>query len=275
MAILKIKPTSPGRRGLVKVVNNELHKGKPYEPLVASKQQTAGRNCHGRITAWQRGGGHKRQYRIIDWARKKIGIPGIIERLEYDPNRSANIALVLYADGERCYMIAPKGLSAGAKVLSGEEAPIAVGNCLPLRNIPVGSVVHCIEMKPGKGAQLARSAGASVQLLAREGGYATLRLKSGEVRKVLTECRATIGEVGNSEHNLRKLGKAGASRWRNKRPRVRGVAMNPVDHPLGGGEGRTSGGRPPCTPWGIPEGKKTRRNKRTSKMIIRRRKAAK
>jgi len=275
MAIVKAKPTSPGRRSLVKVVNLELHKGKPHAPLVVYNRQANGRNCHGRITAWQRGGGHKQLYRIIDWRRKKEGIPGTVERLEYDPNRSANIALVCYADGERCYMIAPKGLKVGSKVLAGQDASIAVGNCLPLRHIPVGSVIHCVEMKPGKGAQLARSAGASIQLLAREGDHATLRLKSGEVRYVLSECRATIGEVGNSEHNLRKLGKAGASRWRNRRPRVRGVAMNPVDHPLGGGEGRTSGGRPPCTPWGIPEGKKTRRNKRTKKMIVRRRKAAK
>jgi large subunit ribosomal protein L2 len=275
MHVVKTKPTSPGRRFVVKIVNPELHKGKPYGPLVEAKKQKAGRNCHGRITMWQRGGGHKRNYRIIDWKRKKIGIPGVVERLEYDPNRTANIALVLYADGERCYMVAPKGLKVGATVLASEDAPIAVGNCLPLRNIPVGSVIHCVEMHIGKGAQLARSAGTSIQLLAREGAHATLRLKSGEVRKVLTECRATIGEVGNSAHNLRKLGKAGASRWRNKRPRVRGVAMNPVDHPLGGGEGRTSGGRPPCTPWGIPEGKKTRRNKRTTKMIIRRRKAVK
>jgi large subunit ribosomal protein L2 len=275
MAIVKTKPTSPGRRFVIKVVNPELHKGKPYGSLVKSKQQTSGRNCYGRITAWQRGGGHKRRYRVIDWRRKKEGIPGTVERLEYDPNRSAHIALVCYADGERCYMIASKGLQVGSVVLAGQEAPISVGNCLPLRAIPIGSVVHCVEMKPGKGAQLARSAGASVQLLARERDYATLRLKSGEMRKVLADCRATIGEVGNSEHNLRKIGKAGANRWRNKRPRVRGVAMNPVDHPLGGGEGRTSGGRPPCTPWGIPEGKKTRRNKRTAKLIIRRRKAAK
>lgn len=273
--VKKMKPTSPGRRFLVKVTNTELHKGKPHAALTTINPQESGRNCYGRITAWQRGGGHKRRYRIMDWKRKKDGIPGVIERLEYDPNRSANIALVLYKDGERCYMIAPKGLKVGAAVMSGEDASFAVGNCLPLRNIPVGSTVHCVEMLPGKGAQLARSAGTSIQLLAREGGYATLRLKSGEVRKVLADCRATVGEVGNSEHNLRKIGKAGANRWRNKRPRVRGVAMNPVDHPLGGGEGRTSGGRPPCTPWGIPEGKKTRRNKRTSKMIIRRRKATK
>jgi len=276
MAIIKCKPTSPGRRFLVKVVNSELHKGKPHGPLVVAKKQIAGRNCHGRITAWQRGGGHKRSYRIIDWKRKKKGIRGVVERLEYDPNRSANIALVCYEDGERCYMVAPKGIKVGSAVLAGIDAAIVVGNCLPLRNIPVGSVIHCVEMKPGKGAQLARSAGTSVQLLAREGAHATLRLKSGEVRKVLSDCCATIGEVGNSEHNLRKLGKAGANRWRNKRPRVRGVAMNPVDHPLGGGEGKTSGGRPPCTPWGIPEGKKTRNKKRLSqKMIIRSRKAAK
>lgn len=275
MAIVKTKPTSPGRRFLVKVQNPDLHKGKPYGPLLVSKKTNSGRNAYGRITAWHRGGGHKRRYRIIDWKRRKEGIAGKVERLEYDPNRSANIALICYADGERCYMIAPKGLTVGSKVLAGQDAPIATGNCLPLRNIPVGSVVHCVEMMPGKGAQLARSAGASVQLMAREGGYATLRLRSGEMRRVLVDCRATIGEVGNSEHNLRKLGKAGASRWRNRRPHVRGVAMNPVDHPLGGGEGRTSGGRPPCTPWGTPEGKKSRRNKRTNKMIIRRRKSEK
>lgn len=275
MPIVKTKPTSPGRRHLVKVVNPDLHKGKPHKALLATNQQHAGRNAYGRITSYQRGGGHKQLYRIIDWKRKKEGVPGTIERLEYDPNRTANIVLVLYADGERCYMIAPKGLEVGAKVQSGQDAPVAVGNCLPLRNIPVGSVVHCVEMKPGKGAQLARSAGCSVQILAREGLQVTLRLKSGEVRKVPADCRATLGEVGNSEHGLRKLGKAGASRWRNRRPNVRGVAMNPVDHPLGGGEGRTSGGRPPCTPWGIPEGKKTRRNKLTSKMIIRRRKSDK
>lgn len=273
--VKKMKPTSPGRRFVVSVKNTDLHKGKPFEALTVSNPQKSGRNCHGRITAWQRGGGHKQRIRIIDWRRKKDGIPGTIERLEYDPNRSADLALVLYVDGERQYMIAPKGLKVGAPVMSGEQAPFAVGNCLPLRNIPVGSVIHCVEMTPGKGAQLARSAGTSIQLLAKDGGYATLRLKSGEVRKVLADCRASVGEVGNSEHNLRKIGKAGANRWRNKRPRVRGVAMNPVDHPLGGGEGRTSGGRPPCTPWGIPEGKKTRRNKRTTKMIIRRRKAAK
>lgn len=271
MPIVKVKPTSPGRRFVVKVVNPELHKGAPFAPLVVNKKQTSGRNCYGRITAWQRGGGHKRLYRIIDWKRNKDSIPGRVERLEYDPNRTANIALILYADGERRYIIAPKGLTVGAEIFSGADAPVAVGNCLPIRNIPVGTFLHCVEMQPGKGAQLARSAGCSVQLLAREGGLATLRLKSGEMRRVPSDCRAAIGEVSNSEHNLRKIGKAGANRWRNRRPNVRGVAMNPVDHPLGGGEGRTSGGRPPCTPWGKPEGKKTRRNKRTDKMIIRRR----
>lgn len=274
MAIIKAKPTSPGRRFLVKVVNKDLHKGKPHKSLVVSKKQNAGRNSYGRITMWQRGGGHKQRYRIIDWKRLKEGVPGIVERIEYDPNRSAHIALICYTDGVRTYIIAPKGLQQGNKILSGQTAPVALGNCLSLRNIPIGSVVHCVEMMPGKGAQLARSAGCSVQLLAKEGAHATLRLKSGEMRRVLVDCRATIGEVGNSEHNLRKIGKAGANRWRNIRPRVRGVAMNPVDHPLGGGEGRTSGGRPPCTPWGIPEGKKTRRNKRTNKMIIRGRKKA-
>ena len=272
--VKKHKPTSPGRRGLVTISDSELHKGKPHASLVVSKRRTSsGRNNTGRITVWHRGGGHKKNYRIIDWKRDKDGIPGKVERIEYDPNRSANIALVLYADGERRYMIASKDLTAGSKVQSGVDAPVAVGNCLPLTHIPVGSVVHCIELKPGKGAQLARSAGSSVQFLAREGRHATIRLRSGEMRKVLATCRAVIGEVGKSQHNLIKIGKAGRSRWMNKKPRVRGVAMNPVDHPLGGGEGRTSGGRPACTPWGIPEGIKTRRKKaNSSKLIIRRRK---
>jgi large subunit ribosomal protein L2 len=273
MAIEKLKPTSPGRRFVVKITTPGLHKGEPYAPLVTSKQMTGGRNSYGRITTWKRGGGHKQRYRIIDWKRQKDEVAARVERIEYDPNRSAHIALVLYADGERRYIVAPKGIAAGASLKSGQDASVSVGNCLPLRNIPVGTVVHCVELIPGRGAQLARGAGCSVQLLAKEGAHVTIRLKSGEMRKVLAECRATIGEVGNSEHNLRKLGKAGASRWRNHRPRVRGVAMNPVDHPLGGGEGRTSGGRPPCTPWGIPEGIKTRRNKRTDHMIVRRRKS--
>ena len=273
MPVVKLKPTSPGRRFVVKVVNPELHKGAPYAPLLDSKSKNGGRNNQGRITTRHKGGGHKQHYRVIDFKRNKDGIPGVVERLEYDPNRSANIALIKYLDGERRYIIAPKGVSAGDTIQSGVDAPIKAGNCLKLMHIPVGSTVHCIELKPGKGAQIARSAGASVQLVAREGQHATLRLRSGEMRKVLAECKATIGEVGNSEHSLRKLGKAGATRWRGVRPTVRGVAMNPVDHPHGGGEGRTSGGRHPVTPWGVPtKGHKTRKNKRTDGMIVRRRK---
>ena len=274
IAVRKHKPTSAGRRGLVTVYNSELHKGSPYGPLTETKGKNSdGRNNQGRYTMWQRGGGHAKKYRIIDFKRNKDGIKGKVERIEHDPNRTAYIALVLYADGERRYIIAPKGLKAGSVVESGRNAPIAPGNTLPLINIPVGTVVHGIEMRPGKGAQIARSAGTSAQLLAREGRYATLRLKSGEMRKIFVECRATVGEVSKSEHNLVKLGKAGRSRWMNKRPRVRGVAMNPVDHPLGGGEGRSSGGRTPCSPWGLPDGKKTRKlKKNSSKFIVRRRK---
>ncbi len=273
MAIVKTKPTSPGRRFVVKVTNPDLHKGAPHEPLVAKKSKSGGRNNGGRITTRHRGGGHKQRYRIIDFKRNKDGINGVVERLEYDPNRTANIALIKYIDGERRYIIAPKGLRAGDSVMSGEDAPFSVGNCMPMRNIPLGSTIHCIEMKLGKGAQIARSAGSSVQLVAREGEYATLRLRSGEMRKIRSECRAVVGEVGNSEHGLQKLGKAGATRWRGVRPTVRGVAMNPVDHPHGGGEGRTSGGRHPCSPWGVPtKGHKTRTNKRTNKMIVRSRK---
>ena len=235
MPVVKAKPTSAGRRHVVKVVNLDLHKGRPYASLVEKKSKKGGRNNNGRITTRHKGGGHKQHYRIIDFKRGKDGIPAVVERLEYDPNRSAHIALLKYADGERRYIIAPKGLKAGDPVRSGEDAPIKVGSTLPIRNIPVGSVIHCIEMKPGKGAQIARSAGTSAQLVAREGAYATLRLRSGEMRKVLTECRATLGEVSNSEHSLRQLGKAGASRWRGIRPTVRGVVMNPVDHPHGGG----------------------------------------
>ena len=272
MAILKSKPTSPGRRHVVRVVSDDLHKGEPYKPLLEKQSRNGGRNNNGRITTRHIGGGHKQHYRIIDFKRIKDGIPAKVERLEYDPNRTAHIALLLFADGERRYIIAPKGVKAGDVLQSGSAAPIKTGNCLPLRNIPVGSVVHAIELKPGKGAQIARSAGASVQLIAREGQYATLRLRSGEMRKVLADCRATIGEVSNSEHSLRKLGKAGAARWRGVRPTVRGVAMNPVDHPHGGGEGRTSGGRHPVSPWGTPtKGYKTRKNKRTDKLIVRRR----
>jgi large subunit ribosomal protein L2 len=270
MAVVKTKPTSPGRRFVVRVGNADLHKGSPYTPLVEKKTKSGGRNNAGRITTRHRGGGHKQRYRVIDFKRNKDGMPATVERLEYDPNRTANIALLKYPDGEHRYIIAPRGVKAGDTLLSGIEAPIAPGNCLPLRNIPVGSLVHCIELKIGKGAQLARSAGASVQLVAREGNYATLRLRSGEMRKVHAECRATVGEVGNSEHNLRKLGKAGARRWRGVRPTVRGVVMNPVDHPHGGGEGRTSGGRHPVSPWGTPtKGHKTRSNKRTDKFIVR------
>jgi large subunit ribosomal protein L2 len=272
MPIVKTKPTSPGRRYVVRVVTPGLHKGAPYGPLVEGKKSSGGRNNLGRITNRHRGGGHKRRYRVIDFRRDKDGVPARVENIEYDPNRSAHIALLLYADGERRYIIAPRGIGAGATLVSGEDAPIKAGNTLPLRNIPVGTTVHCMEMKPGKGAQLARSAGASAQLVAREGNYATLRMRSGETRKLHVGCRATIGEVGNSEHSLRVLGKAGARRWRGVRPTVRGVAMNPVDHPHGGGEGRTSGGRHPVTPWGVPtKGHKTRNNKRTDGLIVRRR----
>ncbi len=272
MAIVKTNPTSPGRRFVVKVVSPDLHKGAPHEPLLDKKTKSGGRNNAGRISVRHQGGGHKQRYRIIDFKRNKQGVPAVVERLEYDPNRSAHIALLKYVDGDWAYIIAPKGLKAGAQVLAGDDAPIAPGNCIPLRNVPLGTLVHCIEMRPGKGAQMARAAGASAQLIAREGGYATLRLRSGEMRKVSSECRAVIGEVGNNEHSLRKLGKAGASRWRGVRPTVRGVVMNPVDHPHGGGEGRTSGGRHPVTPWGVPtKGHKTRSNKRTDQMIVRRR----
>jgi large subunit ribosomal protein L2 len=270
MPIVKVKPTSPGRRFTIKVVNPDLHKGKPHGALVEPKTRINGRNNQGRITVRHRGGAHKRNYRLIDFKRNKDNIIGKVERLEYDPNRSAHIILVLYADGERRYSIAPKGVRVGSEIISGPGAPIKAGNCLPLQNIPVGSTVHCIELRPGKGAQLARSAGASVQLVAREGEYCLLRLRSGELRKVIATCRATIGEVSNAEHNLRSLGKAGASRWRGRRPTVRGVAMNPVDHPHGGGEGRTSGGRHPVSPTAVPtKGYKTRKNKRTQKMIVR------
>ncbi len=271
MPIVKTKPTSAGRRFVVKVVEPDLYKGGPQEALVEKKTKSGGRNNKGRITSRHRGGGHKQRYRVVDFKRNKTGVAAKVERLEYDPNRTAYIALLLYADGERNYIIAPKGLRAGAIVQSGEDVPISVGNCLPLRNIPVGSIVHCIEMKPGKGAQMARAAGAAAQVIAREGAFATLRLRSGEIRKVHSECRAVIGEAGNSSNNLRKLGKAGATRWRGVRPTVRGVVMNPVDHPHGGGEGRTSGGRHPVSPWGMPtKGHRTRTNKRTNNMIVRR-----
>ncbi len=272
MPLIRQKPTSPGRRGMVKVVSPELHKGRPYAPLVVPKKTIHGRNNMGRITVRHRGGGHKRHYRMIDFKRNKTGVSARVERLEYDPNRSAHIALLLYADGERRYIVAPRGLTAGDRVESGPESAIRAGNNLPLRNIPIGTVFHCIELKPGKGAQLARSAGVSAQYVGREGQYALLRLRSGEMRRIHVNCSATVGEVGNQENSLRKLGKAGAKRWRGIRPTVRGVAMNPVDHPHGGGEGRTSGGRDPVTPWGVPtKGHRTRHNKRTDSMIMRRR----
>jgi large subunit ribosomal protein L2 len=270
MALVKVKPTSPGRRAVVKVVNSNLHKGKPYAPLLEKKTSKAGRNNLGHVTTRHQGGGHKKHYRIVDFRRDKDGVTAKVERLEHDPNRSANIALLCYADGERRYIIAPKGLTAGTQLVSGSDAPIKVGNTLPLRNIPVGTTVHCVEMQPGKGAQLARAAGTSVQLLAREGSYAQLRLRSGEIRRVHVDCRATIGEVGNEENNLRSIGKAGAQRWRGIRPTVRGVVMNPVDHPHGGGEGRTGTKRDPVSPWGqFTKGYKTRKNKRTQSMIVR------
>lgn len=272
MTIIKVKPTSPGRRAMVKVVNKSLHKGSPYKPLISKQISVAGRNNNGCITTRHRGGGHKHHYRIIDFHRLKDNISAKIERFEYDPNRSAHIALILYADGERKYIIAPKGLLIGNKIISGLESPIKIGNTLPIRNIPIGTTIHCIEIFPGKGAQIARSAGSSAILLAKEGMYAQIRLRSGEIRRVHIHCRATIGEVGNGEHNLRKIGKAGANRWRGIRPTVRGVAMNPIDHPHGGGEGKTSAGRDPVSPWGTPtKGFRTRRNKRTTTMIIQRR----
>jgi large subunit ribosomal protein L2 len=276
MALVKVKPTSPGRRSLVKVVNADLHKGEPHAPLLVPQKRGSGRNNNGHITMRHKGGGHKHHYRIVDFRRDKDGVPGTVERLEYDPNRSANIALICYADGERRYVLAPKGLAAGDVIHSGAEAPIKVGNALPIRNIPVGTTIHAIELQPGKGAQLARSAGTAVQLMAREGVYAQVRLRSGEVRKVHVDCRATIGEVGNGEHSLRVIGKAGANRWRGIRPTVRAISMNPVDHPMGG---RTNGGggrHHPVSPWGQKaKGLKTRTNKRTDSMIVRTRHAAK
>ena len=273
MALVKMKPTSPGRRSMVKVVNADLHKGAPVASLVESQKRGSGRNNHGHITTRHKGGGHKHHYRIVDWKRDKDGIAATVERLEYDPNRSANLALLLYKDGERRYVIAPKGVAAGAQLQNGAEAPIKAGNCLPIRNIPVGTTIHCIEMQPGKGAQIARSAGASVTLMAREGPYAQVRLRSGEVRRIHIDCRATIGEVSNEEHSLQQYGKAGAMRWRGIRPTVRGVAMNPVDHPHGGGEGRTGEARPQVSPWNtLTKGYRTRNNKRTQTMIVSRRK---
>jgi large subunit ribosomal protein L2 len=273
MAVIKVKPTSPGRRAVVKVVHQHLYKGRPEASLLEPQMQNAGRNNNGHITMRHKGGGHKHHYRVVDFRRNKDGIPAKVERIEYDPNRTAHIALVCYADGERRYIIAPRGLEVGSTVISGSEAPIKAGNTLPIRNIPVGSIVHCVEMLPGKGAQIARSAGTSVTLLAREGTYAQLRLRSGEVRRIHIDCRATIGEVSNEEHSLRQYGKAGAIRWKGIRPTVRGVAMNPIDHPHGGGEGRTGEGQVPVSPWNtMTKGYRTRSNKRTQTFIVSRRK---
>lgn len=276
MPLRKARPTSPGRRFAVQPDRGELHKGAPARSLVRRHKKSGGRNNAGRMTVRHRGGGHKRRYRAIDFRRDKDGVPARVERLEYDPNRSARIALLVYRDGERRYIIAPRGLGEGQELLSGVHAPVRAGNALPLASIPVGTEVHCVELRPGRGAQLCRSAGSVAQLVARTGRYATLRLRSGEMRRVLSTCRATVGEVGYSAHSLRSLGKAGAKRWRGVRPTVRGVVMNPVDHPHGGGEGRTSGGRHPVSPWGRPtKGYKTRNNKRTDGMIVRRRRKRK
>lgn len=270
MALIYSKPTSPGRRGEVRVVHQHIHKGKPYEPLLESLKKTGGRNNTGRITVRHIGGGARRKFRLIDFKRTKDQIEAKVERIEYDPNRSGLIALVVYTDGERRYILAPKSLKPGDYIVSGEDAPISIGNCLPLRNIPLGTTIHGVELKPGRGAQLLRSAGCSGQVVAKEGLYVTIKLRSGEMRKILATCRAVIGEVSNEENNLRNLGKAGAKRWRGVRPTVRGVAMNPVDHPHGGGEGKTSAGRHPVSPWGLPtKGYKTRSNKRTQKFIVR------
>jgi large subunit ribosomal protein L2 len=271
MPIKKYNPTSPGVRFQTVTTFEEVTRDKPEKSLLVRVPERAGRNNRGKITVRYRAGWHKKIYRIVDFKREKIGVPAAVAHIEYDPNRSARIALLHYADGEKRYIIAPLGLKVGDRVLSGPEADIKTGNALPLGSIPVGTVVHNVELKKGRGGQLARSAGASVQLLAREGEYATLRLNSGEIRRVRSECMATIGQVGNLDHENVSIGKAGRSRWLGRRPRVRGVAMNPVDHPLGGGEGKSSGGRPGCSPWGLPDGKKTRHNKATSKYIISRR----
>jgi len=272
MPVQKAKPTSPGRRFVVSLKKNNLHRGKPFKGLIEPKSKKGGRNNNGRITVRHQGGGHKRHYRVIDFKRNKLDIPAIVERIEYDPNRSANIALLKYADGERRYILCPSKMEIGAEIISSDKADIKDGNSLKLKDIPLGTNIHCVEMKPGKGGQIARSAGTSARLVAKEGIYSTLRLQSGEMRKVLSDCRATLGTVSNQENNLKSIGKAGANRWRGKRPTVRGVAMNPIDHPHGGGEGRTSGGRHPSTPWGVPtKGYKTRKNTRSDNLIVRRR----
>jgi len=273
MATKKRKPTSPGSRYRVTVENPALYKGEPEKGLLAKGKRVSARNNAGRISVRRRGGGHKRRIRIVDFKRLKDDVPARVERLEYDPNRTAHLALLVYADGEKRYIVAPRNLKVGDQVQSGDEAPVRPANCLPIRNIPTGTVIHNVELKPGKGGQIARAAGTSAQLLAREGREAQIRMASGEVRRVSVDCRAVIGEVSNSDHANQVLGKAGAARWRGKRPKVRGVSMNPVDHPHGGGEGHTKGGRHPVTPWGQPtKGHRTRNNKRTDKLIVRRRK---
>jgi large subunit ribosomal protein L2 len=272
MGVRIYKPTSPGRRGQSGFDFAEITTDKPYAPLVRPLKKTGGRNARGRVTAWQRGGGAKRSYRLIDFKRDKTDVPAVVETIEYDPNRSARIALVKYRDGERRYIVAPLGLKVGDEVVSGESVDIKNGNALPIRSIPLGTFVHNIELRPGGGAKLARSAGATAQLVAKEKSYAHVKLGSGEVRLVPVECRATVGQVGNIEHENISIGKAGRTRRLGRRPNVRGVVMNPIDHPLGGGEGRSSGGRPACSPWGKPEGVRTRKNKRTDKFIVRRRK---
>jgi large subunit ribosomal protein L2 len=273
MGVKNYKPTSPGRRGMSITDFAEITRGKPERSLVGGRvTKSGGRNVNGRITSWHRGGGHKRRYRKIDFRREKIGVPAKVAAIEYDPNRSANIALLHYRDGEKRYIIAPSGLRVGSDVMSGPDAAPDVGNTLPLSRIPLGTVVHAIEMKVGKGAQLVRAAGGGAQLMAREGKYATLRMPSGEHRLIHVDCSATVGSVGNGDHELQKIGKAGRARWRGLRSNVRGVAMNPVDHPMGGGEGKSSGGRHPCTPWGVPtKGHKTRKNRRSQKYIVKRR----
>jgi large subunit ribosomal protein L2 len=276
MGIKKFKPVTPGQRFRSTLENEAVTRKGPEKSLTEALSSKGGRNHHGRITVRRRGGGHKRRYRRIDFKRDKIGIPGVVKEIEYDPNRSANIALIHYVDGEKRYILHPRGLQVGDTVMSGPEADVRVGSTMPLELIPLGTTVHNVELKPKKGGQMARSAGAGVQVMAKEGDYVTLRLPSTEVRRVRRECLATIGEVGNADHELTVVGKAGANRWRGQRPKVRGVAMNPVDHPLGGGEGRASGGRPPVSPWGKPEGKKTRNKKKESnKYVVRGRRRGK
>jgi len=273
MAIKTHKPTSPGKRHQVSIINPDITDKGPEKSLLSPLKKSGGRNSYGRVTSRHRGGGHKRKYRIIDWKRNKEGIAARVESIEYDPNRSANIALLIYKDGEKSYILAPNGISVGDEIVAGATVDIKPGNCLPMANIPLGTIIHNVEMKIGKGAQMVRSAGVSAQLMAKEGNYVLVKLPSGEVRKFNRLCRACIGQVGNSEHGSEKLGKAGRSRWKGCRPKVRGVAMNPVDHPMGGGEGKSSGGRHPCTPWGIPtKGYKTRRNKSSDRDIVTKRK---